>query len=114
MREVCLLIDRDGRILWADASTSAARLPDSRARWEAIWEHRNVLAAVAHSHPVGPAAFSAEDRSTMTAIDAALGTSLLYFVVAPHLTIGRGGSVFPEPWWADLLRLSSGMKGTQS
>ena len=54
MREVCLLLSADGAILWADASTSPTLLPDSRARWEAIWDHRERLAAIAHSHPQGP------------------------------------------------------------
>ena len=53
-REVCFLIGRGGAILWADASDSPAALPDSRARWEAIWEHRDELEVIAHSHPIGP------------------------------------------------------------
>jgi hypothetical protein len=114
MREVCLLVDRGGAVLWADASNNAAALPDSRARWEAIWSHRDELDVIAHSHPVGPAAFSAEDESTMQAIDSALGRSLRYCVVAPRVTIARTGErderVDPEPWWADLLRLASGMR----
>jgi hypothetical protein len=111
--EVCFVIGRGGAILWADASDSATALPDSRARWEAIWRHRGELDAIAHSHPVGPAAFSAEDESTMQAIDGALGRELHYYVVAPRRTIGRIGGrtevVTPEPWWAGLLRLASGM-----
>ncbi len=110
MREVCFLIGRGDTILWADASDSAAALPDSRARWEAIWRHRDELEAIVHSHPVGPAAFSAEDESTMQAIDSALGRVMRYCVVAPHATIDRQGPVSPEPWWAALLRLASGMR----
>ena len=112
--EVCFVIGRGGAILWADASDSAAALPDSRARWEAIWRHRGELDAIAHSHPLGLAAFSAEDESTMKAIDGALGRELRYYVVAPRQTIGRTGArtevVTPEPWWAGLLRLASGMQ----
>ena len=110
MREVCFLIGRGDAVLWADASDSAAALPDSRARWEAIWRHRDELEAIAHSHPAGPAAFSAEDESTMQAIDSALGRALRYCVIAPHATIDRDGPIFPEPWWAALLRLASGMR----
>lgn len=112
-REVCFVIGRGDAILWADASDSAEALPDSRARWEAIWHHRGELDAIAHSHPVGPAAFSAEDESTMQAIDGALGRAVRYYVVAPRVTIARIGEhtevVTPEPWWAGLLRLASGM-----
>jgi hypothetical protein len=117
MREVCLLIGRDDAILWADASDSPTALPDSRARWEAIWRHRGELDAIVHTHPVGPAAFSAEDESTMQAIDSALGRVVRYCVVAPRVTIARTGEhderLDPEPWWAALLRLASGMRKEQ-
>jgi hypothetical protein len=117
MREVCFLIGKTGAILWADASDSPFALPDSRARWEAIWLHRDELEVIAHSHPIGPAAFSAEDESTMLALDSALGTVMRYIVVAPRVTIARHGAtteqVVPEPWWAALLRLASGMKQTE-
>jgi hypothetical protein len=109
VREVCFLIGRDNAILWADASDSPSALPDSRARWEAIWQHRDELEAIVHSHPAGPAAFSAEDQTTMHAIDTALGRSLTYCVVAPGVTLDRDGPISPEPWWAALLRLASGM-----
>jgi hypothetical protein len=113
-REVCFLIGKGGAILWSDASDSPVALPDSRSRWEAIWDNREHLEVIAHSHPVGPSAFSAEDVSTMEALDAALGKSMQYMVVAPRKTISRTGTtdedVSPEPWWAALLRLASGMQ----
>lgn len=111
MREVFLIIGRGGAVLYADAGTSPAALPDSRARWEAIWAHRDELEVLAHSHPLGPAAFSDEDKSTMAAIDSALGKPVRYVVVAPAVVIDTAGQVSPEPWWAGLLRLASGMKG---
>ncbi len=114
MREVCFLIGRGGAVLYADASNSPAALPDSRSRWEAIWQHREELEAIVHSHPMGPSAFSAEDVSTMEALDAALGKPMKYCVVAPKITISRVGTtdetISPEPWWAGLLRLASGMR----
>lgn len=114
MREVCFLVGRGEAILWADASDSPSALEDSRARWEAIWRHREDIEVIAHSHPNGPAAFSAEDLSTMAALDSALGKLVRYIVVAPHVTIARRGDstdeVIPEPWWAALLRLASGMQ----
>src|SRR5262245_9283592 len=113
-REVCFLISHDGSVLWADASTSPVALPDSRDRWEAIWALRDDLAEIAHSHPVGPSAFSAEDESTMKAVDSAPGRRLRYSVVAPRRMIVRAdGETFEiddEPWWAGLLRLASGMR----
>jgi hypothetical protein len=91
-------------------------LPDARERWDAIWRLRDRLGEIAHSHPVGPAAFSAEDTSTMAAIDAALGRPQRYSVVAPKTMIVRDGNTFeldPEPWWAALMRLASGMGGNK-
>jgi proteasome lid subunit RPN8/RPN11 len=115
MREVCFLIVEGDAIVWADVSNSPSSLPDSRVRWQQIWNSRDELVAIVHSHPSGPAAFSAEDESTMEAIDAALGRPLWYAVVAPDVTIARvaNGPVVqmkPEAWWADLMRLASGMR----
>lgn len=114
MREVCFLIGRGGSVLWADASDSPAALPDSRARWEAIWRHRDELEEIAHSHPIGPLGFSAEDESTMAALRTALGKELRFSVVAPKGVIARQGTadvlVEEEPWWAALLRMASGMR----
>jgi hypothetical protein len=114
MREVCLLITKSGTIVWSDAGVSAAALPDSRARWEAIWSNRGELAQIVHSHPIGPRAFSHEDETTMAALDAALGKALKFSVLAPDgLVVRDGGKVFQSdetPWWAELLRLASGMR----
>lgn len=114
MREVCFLISKSGAILWSDASTSAVALPDSRRRWDAIWEHRHELGEIAHSHPAGGTYFSQEDESTMEALTGALGELTPRFsVVAPEGMIRRepsgDGMVEEEPWWAPLLRLASGM-----
>jgi len=112
-REVCLLIGKGGVVLWGDASDSAVLLPDSRARWEAIWRLREELEEIAHSHPVGPLGFSAEDETTMEALTAALGRPLRFSVVAPEgMVVREGGRDVPvaeEPWWALRLRVASGM-----
>lgn len=112
MREVCLLIGPDDAILWADVGSVAA-LPDSRARWEAIWSNRERLVEIAHSHPHGPRAFSHEDETTMTALRDALGRELVFSVVAPKGMVRRQAGadvvVQGEPYWATLLRLASGM-----
>lgn len=115
MREVCFLIDKDQNVLWSDASDSPVALPDSRSRWEAIWSRRDAIAEIAHSHPVGPLAFSSEDESTMKALLSGLGKPLVFSVVAPAGMIRRVNGEdhvveSPEPWWAALLRLASGMK----
>lgn len=113
-REVCLLIGRGGAVLWSDASDSPFLLPDSRARWEAIWRLRGELEEVAHSHPEGPLGFSNEDETTMTALTEALGRPLRFSVVAPDGMVARVDGadvrVTEEPAWAPLLRLASNMR----
>jgi hypothetical protein len=113
-REVCFLIGEGERVLWADASDSPTALPDSRVRWEAIWNHREELTEIAHSHPNGPERFSAEDEETMAALASALGRSPRFSVVTPASVIvredGRDGIRVDEPWWVHLMRLASGMK----
>jgi hypothetical protein len=113
-REVCLLIGREGTVLWSDESDSPLLLPDSRERWEAIWQLRAELEEVAHSHPEGPLGFSTEDESTMSALTSALGRPLRFSVVAPGGMVarvdGRDLLLAEEPWWAEPLRRVSGMR----
>ena len=73
MREVCFLIGRGGAILWADASDSPAALPDSRARWEAIWQPPRRARSDRALPPDRPRRVLRRGRSTMEAIDSALG-----------------------------------------
>ena len=121
LREVCFLLGDNDVVLWSDASESPVALPDSRARWDAIWSRREVLVEIAHSHPVGPLGFSSEDDTTMDALVSALGRPLRFSVVAPtgmvRITLPGDArdvreitSVDDEPWWASLLRLASGMQ----
>jgi hypothetical protein len=114
VREVCFLVGPDGTALWRDASGTRAALPDSRARWEAIWRHRAELAEIAHSHPRGPLAFSTEDLTTMAAIDDALGRPPCYCVVTGEKVLRRTAEgatleLDREPPWAPALRAASGL-----
>jgi hypothetical protein len=112
MREVCFLIGVGGQVLWSDAGSSATALPDAFERWRAIWRLRGELVEIAHSHPVGPLAFSAEDETTMTALAAGLGFAPRFSVVAPGGMLLRAGGcdlrVRSEPLWAAWLRRESG------
>ena len=118
MREVFFIIGRGGAVLWSDAGESAAALPDTRDRWDAIWRLRDEIEELAHSHPAGPLGFSHEDETTMEALSAGLGRPLCFSVVAPDGTVRRQNGLDvvvqhnDEPWWASLLRRASGMKET--
>lgn len=114
MREVFYLLDGDGNVLWSDASESPVLLPDSRARWEAIWSRRDAVVEIAHSHPVGPLAFSHTDHTTMAALRSGLGRDYVFTVVAPNgvvRTLGGTTEIVegPEPAWVGLLRQASRM-----
>lgn len=113
-REVCFLIDESGSVFYADVSTSPVALPDSNARWQAIWDNRDRLVEIAHSHPISSAHFSTEDETTISALKAALGKDIRYSVVSSDSMRVRIGEteeeIEHEPWWADLLRSTSGMK----
>ena len=112
-REVCFLIGQNGELLWSDASSSPLALPDSRERWDAIWQHRAQLVEIAHSHPLGPEQFSAEDTSTMRALDDALGKNVHFSLVTPRQYLLRGPDDIAvpatPPRWARALRIASGM-----
>lgn len=112
-REVCFLIGEGDQVLWSDASESPLALPDSRGRWEAIWSRRAELYEIAHSHPLGPEHFSAEDLSTMHALDAALGRRCRFSLVTPTQYLERGPGdeaiAAPPPGWVEALRRASGL-----
>ena len=122
LREVCFLIGVHDTVLWSDASQSPTALPDSRARWQAIWSRREHIIEVAHTHPLGGAEFSLEDETTMAALDAALGRRLRYAVITPTQLLRRlpgertetceqpdDRIVEAEPWWTTLIRSASGL-----
>jgi hypothetical protein len=116
MREVCFLIGEHDQVLWRDAGSLGA-LPDSPARWQAIWQLREQLVEIAHSHPLGPLEFSSEDESTMAALTAALGRPPRFSVVAPDGMVARVAGhdvrIADEPKWVAALRRQSGMKEVQ-
>jgi len=117
--EALFLLDGRGAVLWADRSGSAAAIPDSRARWDAIWARRGELSEIAHTHPVGPAAFSLEDLTTMAALDSALGRPLTYSIVTNDAVLRKladGTELIDhnEPWWVPVLRHHSGMEASSA
>ncbi|MFO0552415.1 MAG: hypothetical protein U0271_28765 [Polyangiaceae bacterium] len=116
-REVFFLIDLEGAVLFEEASDSAIAIPDARARWQRIWELRDRLSEISHSHPLGPLGFSEVDDTTMEAIDSALGRRLTFSVVAPDGMVrrepdGKVHAVRDEPAWTSRMRALSGMTST--
>ena len=111
--EYVMFLDGDENVLRTEEGASAHAVHDSRSRWEWIWENRERIFEIAHSHPLGPLAFSEEDETTMQAIQSGLGKPLVFSVVAPEGLLRRVGGkderVADEPSWATTLRTLSGM-----
>jgi hypothetical protein len=81
-REVAMVFDKEGRALyWLDGSSGAA-VPDSRSLWDVLWENRENLGGVAHTHPWdGPTSPSGTDLTTFAAIEAGLGKKLIWPII---------------------------------
>lgn len=83
MLETAAVIARDGRVLhWhTPEGRSHVALPDSRALWEVLWQHRAEVAGIAHSHPgTGVPRPSWEDLTTFAACEDGLGVRLSWWI----------------------------------
>lgn len=116
MREVCFLIAGDA-VLRAYFGRSTA-IPDSPARWEDIWRHRDRIDEIVHTHPGDLLDFSEEDLTTMEAVEAATGRSFAWSILTTSGYIRRIGldgaddRPVQAPWWAGMLRELSFGQGT--
>lgn len=106
MREVCFLLV-DDKILRMYFG-SATRIPDSRERWETIWQHRAEITEIAHSHPGEFLDFSHEDLTTMEAVEAGTGKVFTWSIVTKTGFLSRKGKEDIRrkdlPWWLECLR----------
>lgn len=126
MREVAVVINLYNEpIFWHEPDdSSSGAIPDSRSLWDIIWENRNVILGVAHSHPGGgyPGP-SGTDIGTFKAIELALGRPLNWWIASSNklsLCLSkRAGSdewcnyeLPTEPEWVDELRMRSHYGGS--
>ena len=84
MIEVGVVFDSWGHaIYWHHpAENSMGAIPDSRDLWDVLWDHRDDLGGVAHTHPWdGPTGPSGTDVTTFAAIEVGLGNTLLWPIV---------------------------------
>lgn len=109
MREVCFVLvsDKILRVYFG----SSTKIPDLRERWEIIWEHRQEITEIAHSHPGEFLDFSTEDLTTMQAVEAGTGKAFTWSIVTESGLLSRreGCATRREdsPWWLDLMRMLS-------
>src|ERR1041385_5642978 len=109
MREVCFILVQDKILRVYFGSTT--RIPDSRERWEIIWQHRNEITEIAHSHPGEFLDFSHEDLTTMEAVEAGTGKTFTWSIVTESGLLsrsnGRDARREDSPWWLELIRTLS-------
>lgn len=83
--ESAVVVNLEGQaIYWhLPEGRSVAYLPDSRNLWDVIWENRDNLKGIAHSHPGGGTPGpSHEDVTTFAAVEAALGKRLTWWIMS--------------------------------
>ena len=81
MIETAFVFDTSGRsIYWHEPpDRSAGAIPDSRDLWDVLWDNREVLGGVAHTHPWHCEPFpSGTDLTTFAAVEAGLGKRLVW------------------------------------
>lgn len=127
MMEVGVVIDKKGEpIHWhLPTDRTGGALPETygeKSLWAIIWENRERLGGIAHSHPgSGMPGPSYEDVTTFAALESALGVRLRWWItsetdmvvarwVGPHRLsyMARALDFDPEPEWANELRRQSG------
>lgn len=120
MLEGALVIDHNDYIIKVHLPEfrTSSLLPHSDSLWWFLWEHRDRIKGIAHTHPawagVQP---SITDLVTFRDIDNALGCALKWWVVGSTTTTetkkhtdGKYAYYFiDEPEWAEALRILSSM-----
>jgi hypothetical protein len=84
MIEVAMVFDNEGKVIhWhLPPGRSGGSIPDTRDLWEILWENRDRLGGVAHTHPWhGEPWPSVTDVTTFRACELGLGKQLLWPVV---------------------------------
>lgn len=116
MKEAAAVIGRDGRpIYWhVPPDRSSGAIPDSSVLWDVLWDNRDNLLGVAHSHPGGGTPSpSGTDVTTFKAVEAGLGKKLYWWIASSEtVAIFRtapGGKIEyqvleEEPAWVAKLR----------
>lgn len=121
MIEAAVVVDSEGLPMhWhTPPGRSAVAIPDSRELWTVLWDNRQRLGGIAHTHPgAGVPVPSKEDLTTFAACEAALGRRVQWWIVTrdharcfqwsgpDRLDYGPCG-VSGEPAWIEELRARS-------
>lgn len=122
MIEVAAVIGKNGDVLlWHEpAGRTGGSVPDSRDLWTVVWENRDQVQGIAHSHPgSGWTAPSYTDIGTFRAIELALGRPIDWWITtSDKLMLFRSADHWQQAdydrfedltprWWAGWLREKS-------
>lgn len=121
MLEAAVVIGPAGQpVFWhLPFGRTTGSIPDSRTLWEVLWDGRQTILGVAHSHPGGGVPTpSGTDLTTFAAVEAGLGVRLSWWITSstrlvvcywegPGQLDYRVQVVNEEPPWADQLREQS-------
>lgn len=122
MREAAVVINTAGEAIhWhLPVDRTAVAIPDQRSLWEVLWDHREEVLGVAHTHPgAGVPGPSYEDVTTFAPIEAALGRRLNWWIAtSDKLVLIRWSGpdrlsyqdrqlIHVEPPWLERLRRES-------
>ncbi len=89
---------------------TAASLPDSDDLWKVVWNYKDVIGGIAHTHPWdGKTTASHTDVTTFLAIEKALGKRLLWpiYTMTDSIVYAygiNGYEVIPEAFGKELLK----------
>ncbi len=84
MIETALVFDDQGKVIrfHLPNGRTGGSIPDSRSLWELLWQYRETVGGVAHTHPWdGTPTPSDTDVTTWRAIELGLGKLLLWPIV---------------------------------
>jgi proteasome lid subunit RPN8/RPN11 len=87
--EAAVVIGKDGEpLLWHTPNgCGPSRIPDSRDLWLFLWENRDEVLGIAHTHPgSGYPSPSYEDVTTFAAIESGLGRRLVWWILTSDET----------------------------
>ena len=82
--EAAVVIGMDGQpIFWhTPDGCGPSRIPDSRDLWAFLWDNRDNVMGIAHTHPGSGKPFpSHEDVTTFAAIESGFGRRLLWWIL---------------------------------
>lgn len=123
MLETAVILDRFGAPLyWHEPlKRSMSYMNDSAKLWDIIWEARDNISGIAHTHPGSGFPYPSEtDRTTFLAVEAGLWEKLSWPILSCNrMVVCRTletkklhvAPVLFEPTWATELRLRSNYYG---